>query len=215
MAEQPADASGAKEARAAIEGQGIGGALVASRPMFTLELVRRRSSRGAAPRASKAVAPAKLFQTTSDYGLMFEFVEAGIPPGCEWVLLVGATVNWLQCLERTTGEVHRHALLETSACGVHALLFKLLSRIGQTDRGKGGLRAERHICDAREGLGDWVPLPFHCEVHMSGTCCERVFGGLLNWCVEGMLHFALVVNNHGELETLQQDLKSIIKEPFA
>ena len=52
---------------------------------------------------------------------------------------------------------------------------------------------------------------FGCEVHMIGASHERVFGGLMDNVVSGVIHFALAVNGHGAFDKLCTVFRRVVK----
>jgi len=116
---------------------------------FELEPIKgRRSGSGRYDpvlRKSKKGLPARLFQTRSQYGILIKLTTEDLPEDKRHIFWEGATLNWVQAVERTNGECEREALMGTLAITSSSKQAGKKTRLLQVDRASGGHRAERGI----------------------------------------------------------------------
>jgi hypothetical protein len=105
-----------------------------------------------------AKAACKLFQRESLWGMVFQ-----LPTGV-FVHLISSTLNWLQMLDRTTGEVYTEAFKRTACSPPQSSMFQGSSRVLCNDQASGIERSEAHLDKELPGV---KRLQLNCELHVA------------------------------------------------
>ena len=111
--------------------------------------------------------PSKLLQRASDWGVVIEY-----KPNC-FLTVLGTTVNWLQLMDRTTGECYREADSKTTCRGDFlAMKFQDKTKGDCCDQASGIDRCERQLSR------DWQAykrLKASCELHVTKIGNNKTF----------------------------------------
>jgi hypothetical protein len=111
--------------------------------------------------------PSKLMQRQSDWGIVVEFAAG------RFVTLLGETHNWLQLMDRTTGECYRECDAKTnSRCSLEALRFSEITKSDCCDQASGIDRCERAL--ARDDQ-QYKRLKARCELHITKIGNNKTF----------------------------------------
>eukprot|EP00959_Pyramimonas_sp_CCMP1952_P142686 2987244-Pyramimonas_sp.AAC.1 len=105
----------------------------------------------------RATVTRKLLQSGSKFGMAFM-------KGGKYFAIIGNTSNWLQYLERNTGEVLKQTAAESSSVSSEvAKLFTMRARLACCDRRGANDRTERSILKDRQDDCMWIRLRIFCE----------------------------------------------------
>lgn len=143
---------------------------------------------GQKPPEASSVVVGKILQSRQAWAALVETPSDGL------LAIHGTTGNWMQLLERNTGECVHAAMGDASAVSSHSAAFDSKWRLTVTDSAGSNDRAEQEL--VRRRRDDWELLHLHCEVHKVATCFKQVFG-LTPLATKGALHLALALRSGG------------------
>ena len=111
--------------------------------------------------------PSKLMQRQSDWGVVVQ-----IAPG-QFLTVLGSTTNWLQIMDRCTGECYAEADRRTNSRGsLPALQFKEVSKGDCCDQASGIDRGERGLALEWE---QYKRVHVSCELHITKIGNNKTF----------------------------------------
>lgn len=114
--------------------------------------------------------PCKLLQRESHWGVLVQLRDRR---DGRFVHIVRSVLNWIQCMDRTTGEVYKECYLRSMSRPLHANRFCGQGRLLCNDQAKGIERAE--VAIDKQFPPKAKRMQTHCELHIahighSNTC---------------------------------------------
>jgi hypothetical protein len=147
------------------------------------------------------VVPSKLFQTNAVFAML-------VRVGGEHLAIRSKTANWLQVLDRNTGECIKHALSLTNACSPAAASFGAKLALVTSDSHSANIRAEVGMNNDREG---WGLLHLFCKVHRASTSHTKTFL-LVDTAVSGIVRFSLALRAGTAMRQFRAALRAVLLE---
>lgn len=127
--------------------------------------------------------------------------------GCQLRIFESSSLDWLQVVERTTGDVIRHALELSDGRSPHSEEFRTRVRIATADKAASNDRAEQGLLSRRPP--GWQALRVYCHVHMTATAHTRCFA-LVDDVISGAVNYSLSLSVGSEMKAFRSALRSII-----
>lgn len=149
----------------------------------------------------------KILQSSSQFAMLVEGASGNL------LTITGATLNWLQLLSRTTGEVLTEAARRREGLSIAAQRFQVKTRIATLDRAASNKRSEKAIMASRTaGDPGWEHMVLPCEVHQTASAHKRAFDGLCTADVSGQIHWALTINASTNSKVFGLVIREYVKE---
>lgn len=151
--------------------------------------------------ASSAVVVAKVLQSRQAWSMLVS------TPSGKMLIFRSTIGNWIQVVDRNTGECLHQALLDTASPSPSSDQYDFRCRVVSTDAHGANIRAEQEIVRQRAG---WDLLHVHCEVHKVATCFKQCFALASPHCT-GMLHLSLALRSgSGAYRLFRQTLRRVL-----
>lgn len=123
------------------------------------------------------------------------------------ILVQSSNLNWLQVLDRMTGENMKQALADQSIGSSSRELFRRRVRLACTDGGSNNARAERHLVSERDG---WVGLQILCNLHAVSGVHTKVFD-ICKEHVSGFIAVSLSLQGGSNMNTFRKAVMNVIE----
>ena len=144
----------------------------------------------------------KILQTQAKYGMVVK------GPAC-YIHFFASFPTPLQILERNTGEVLRHSLVQNLGVSFWANSFQHKARIVCVDKAGANAKAERGLVADRSPAWSSGVLP--CEVHITSTIFKKTYPVYMPEHVSGLLHTALSLRSGPSLGLFRRCLAKTIE----
>ena len=152
-------------------------------------------------------ATAKIFQCTSDLGLLIKSKRPIEPGQNPYTFVIAHTLTWLQFLETSSSEVLREALQSVSPVSTAANAFQAKVRLTASDRLAANLKAEKKLVEDR---GDgWLSLSSPCDVHIVAGAQTKSLALIADF-VSSMVHLSLSLRLSGMMRRFRACVRGVV-----